>query len=104
MTAALTKEVGSKFPVKITTVKGEEMVRYIRGFADQQTNIVLISETSYSLALKILEVKEIQKLEFAEGGGGTWKVLYAKWTGKPTKPFMLYFGLISLFLQVSINS
>ena len=97
MKDALAKEVGSKFPVKITTTSGEEIVRYIRGFADQQTNILLISETSYSLALKILEVKDIRKLQYAENAEGNWKTLYAKWMTKPTKPLSLYLSLISLF-------
>ena len=98
MIAALTKEVGSKFPVKITKSDGEELVRYIRGFADAQANILLISETSYSLALKIIEVKEIRKLEYAsENSSGKWKVLRAKWMKKPTRPLTFYLGFIGLF-------
>lgn len=97
MKAALAKEVGSKFPVKITKSDGEKLVRYVRGFADQQANILLISETSYSLSLKILEVKEIQRLEFAsEDAVGQWKVLQAKWM-KKNRPLTFYLGLISLF-------
>jgi hypothetical protein len=79
MKDALAKNVGSKFPVKVTTCNGEVMVRYIRGFADTLSNIVLISENSYSLALRILEVKEIEKLEFApENSDGEWKTMVAK--------------------------
>jgi len=84
MKDVLTAKIGSRFPVKITRKDGQVMVRYIRGFADQQTNILLISETSYSLALKIIEVKDIQTLEYAlENTAGTWKVLHAKWIKKP---------------------
>ena len=96
MTATLAKKVGSKFPVKITTIDGEEIVRYIRGFADQQTNIVLVSENSYSLALKILEVKNIRKLQYAESAEGEWKTLYAKWLNRPAKPLTFYLALISV--------
>ena len=80
MKEALAKEVGSKFPLKITLTNGEEMVRYVRGFADTQSNILLISESSFSLALKILEVKEIQTIEYGtENSGGVWRILHAKW-------------------------
>lgn len=80
MKDALIKMIGSKFPLKITLSNGDVMVRYIRGFADQQTNILLISENAYTLALRIVEVKEIRTLEFGEeNSGGEWKVLHAKW-------------------------
>ncbi|MEX2234476.1 MAG: hypothetical protein WD824_20080 [Cyclobacteriaceae bacterium] len=83
MKEALAKRAGSKFPGKITRKDGEVIVRYIRGFADQQTNIVLISETSYSLALQILEVKDIRTLECSsENSDGVWKILHAKWLKK----------------------
>ena len=80
MKDALSKEVSSKFPVKLTQNDGKVMVRYIRGFADPQSNIVLYSETSYSLALKILEVKEIRALEYTpEHPERAFKILQAKW-------------------------
>ena len=101
MVAVLAKEVGSKFPVKITKSDGEDIVRYVRGFADAQTNILLISETSYSLALKILEVKDIRKLEYAsENSGGEWKVLHAKWLKKSTRPLTFYLGFLGLFFSL----
>ena len=97
MTTVLAKVAGSKFPVKITSREGEEMVRYIRGFADASANIVLISETSYSLALKIIEVKDIRKLEYAaQNPEGEWKVFHAKWMKKITRPLTFYLGLIGL--------
>lgn len=86
MKDALAKETGSKFPLKITLKNGEVIVRYIRGFADQQTNILLMSETSYSLALRILEVKDIRTLEYApENTDGSWRVLHASWYKKTSK-------------------
>ena len=86
MKDALEKEVGSKFPLKITRSDGEVMIVYIRGFADQQTNILLVSENSYSLAMKILEVTEIRTLQYApESTGRTWKTLHAKWLAKQPK-------------------
>lgn len=86
MKEVLSKQVGSKLPLKITHKDGDVMVRFIRGFADQQTNIVLISETSYSLAMKILEVKDIRTLQYApENTTGEWKTLHAKWLIKTTK-------------------
>jgi hypothetical protein len=86
MKEALGKMTGSKFPVKMTLLNGEVLVRYVRGFADQQSNIVLTSETSYSIAMKITEVKEIAVLEYAqEKSNGSWVTLYARWRKKPEK-------------------
>jgi hypothetical protein len=86
MKDALERMVGSRFPVRITLGTGDVIVRYIRGFADQQTDIVLISETSYSLAMKIVEVKEIAVLEFAnEKSDGTWFKLSSRSTTKRAK-------------------
>jgi hypothetical protein len=86
MREALSKEMGSKFPIKITRVDGEQIVRYMRGFADAQNNILLVSESSFSLALKILELKEIQSIEYGEeNSGGVWKVIHAKWNRKSLK-------------------
>jgi hypothetical protein len=87
MKDALTEGIGSKFPLKITRIDGEQMVRYVRGFADAQNNILLISESSFSLALKTLEIEEIQTIEYGqENSDGAWKVLQAKWHNKPSKP------------------
>ena len=88
MREALTKEIGSRFPVKITRNDGVEMVRYIRGFADVQNNILLISESSFSLALKIIELSEIQTIEYGqENSGGIWTVIHAKKRSKSAKFF-----------------
>jgi len=97
MKDALAKEAGSRFPMKITLANGEVMVRYIRGFADHKSSILLISENSYSLALKVLEVKDIAKLEYAEDANSQWKILRAKWINKPARPLTFYLGLFSLF-------
>lgn len=80
MKETLARLTGSKFPVKVELLNGEVIVRYIRGFADQQSSIALISETSYSLAMKIVEVKEIAALEFAGDNDGGWVRLIAKWS------------------------
>ncbi len=83
MKSALGKLLGSKFPARFTLANGEVLVRYVRGYADQQTNILLISETSYSLAMKILEVKDIAMLEFGEGTEEPkWTRMQAKWAAK----------------------
>lgn len=84
MKDALIKEADSKFPLKITRKDGESIVGYIRGFADQQTNILLISETPYSLGLKIIEIKDIRIVEYpqVDKGSGSPKILRAKWFKK----------------------
>jgi hypothetical protein len=83
MKEALARKTGSKFPVKITTINGESMVRYIRGFADADNNILLMSDNAHTLALRILEVKDICRMQFAhEHSEGEWKTLTAKWVGK----------------------
>ena len=83
MKSALRKLLGSKFPARFTLANGEVLIRYVRGYADQQTNILLVSETSYSLAMKILEVKDIATLEYGEGTEEPqWTRLQAKWASK----------------------
>lgn len=82
MKEVLNRHTGSKFPLKITMKDGEVLVRFARGFADQQRNILLVSETSYSLALKLVEVKDIRTVAFAsENNPGEWLILHAKWLG-----------------------
>lgn len=79
MKDTLAKEAGSKFPLKITLKSGQVIIRYVRGFADQQSNILLISENPYSLAMRILEIKDILVLQFAnENTDGHWKTLQAR--------------------------
>src|SRR5690349_24735096 len=86
MKEALGKKAGSRFPVKITKVNGEALVRYIRGFADADRNIVLMADNAHTLALRILEVKDICRLEFAhENSDGNWEILAAKWVAKPAE-------------------
>lgn len=87
MKEALTRIVGSGLPVKMTVKDGEVLVRHIRGFADQQCNILLMSETSYGLAMEVLEIKDIVVLEYAEAAGN-WKVLRARWANKNIKPLV----------------
>ncbi len=79
MKETLAREVDSRFPVKITRKDGEVMVRYFRGFADAQNNILLISENAFTLGLRILEIKDIRTLEYAkENTDGQWRVLHVR--------------------------
>jgi hypothetical protein len=94
MKETLSSQLGSKFPVKFTRKDGEVLVRYLRGFADSDCNILLIAENPYNLALKVLEVKDIRTLEFApEHSRETWKVLHAKWLKKSKKTFSVVWFL-----------
>ena len=86
MKEALAAVAGSKFPVRITTTSADAEMRYVRGFADSQNNVVLVSETSYTLALKIVEVKDIAALEYAvEHTGGSARTFRAKWSPKAAR-------------------
>lgn len=86
MKEVLATQVGTKYPLKITRKEGEVTVCYFRGFADQQSNIVLVSENSYSLAMKIVELKDIRSLEYVpENTQGRPRVLQAKWLTKQPK-------------------
>ena len=86
MKEALAGNIGSRFPLKITLSNRDVMIRYARGFADEREDILLISETAHSLAMKILEVKEISTLEFGrKNTGGEWNVLQGKWHGRSAK-------------------
>lgn len=94
MKDTLSSQVGSKFPVKFTRKDGEVLVRYLRGFADTECNVLLIAENPYNLALQILEVKDIRTLEFApENSRESWKILHAKWLKKSRKAFSLVWFL-----------
>jgi hypothetical protein len=79
MKNVLSREVGSRFPIKITLKNGDVMVRYVRGFADDQCNILLVSENAFNLALRIVELKDIKSIEYApEHETASWKVIHAK--------------------------
>jgi len=80
MKEALTAVAGSKYPVIIVEKNGTRTERYVRGFADGQGNVVLLSDTSYSLAMKILETKDIATLEYApEHPAVNHRKFRAKW-------------------------
>lgn len=64
MKERLAEIAGSNFSITFTLRNGSALDRYLRGFADQQRNIVLISENAHTLALEILEIKDIQTVEF----------------------------------------
>ena len=82
MKDALYGEMGGKSRLKFILKDGEHMTGYFRGFADQQTNIVLISETYESVGMKILEVRDIHMVEYVENQSHSSKVLRAKWFNK----------------------
>ena len=62
MRATLSACVGSKNPFCIKKKDDEVLVTFIRGFADPDRNIVLISEKMHSLGMNILEIKNIQEI------------------------------------------
>ena len=62
MRATLSACVGSTEPFCIKKKDEEVLVTFIRGFADPERNIVLISEKKQSLGMNILEIKNIQEI------------------------------------------
>jgi hypothetical protein len=75
---------GAQHPVKITKRDDQVIVGFIRGFADQQTNIALFSETAETHALKVFEVKDICTLQIMDDDNRPL-VLKAKWFKKIAK-------------------
>jgi hypothetical protein len=63
MRARLINCVGSHEPFFILKNNNEVVVTYVRGFADPDRNIVLISEKSTSLGMNIIEIKNIQEIQ-----------------------------------------
>jgi hypothetical protein len=63
MRDALINCVNSHEPFCIKKKNDEVVVTYIRGFADPDRNIVLISEKSTSLGMNIIEIKNIQEIQ-----------------------------------------
>lgn len=55
--------VGSQEPIFIRKRNDEVVVKFIRGFADPDRNIVLISEESHSRGMNIIEIKNIQEIQ-----------------------------------------
>ena len=82
MKEALADVAGSNFPVTLTTADGETKVAYLRGFADSNKNVALLSETSYSLALQILEVQDIATLTYTSQPNGETERFRARWLAK----------------------
>jgi hypothetical protein len=54
---------GSDAPFCIKKKNDEVVVTYIRGFADPDCNIVLVSEESHSLRMNIIEIKDIEEIQ-----------------------------------------
>ena len=59
---ALLKWMRSKLPLQIRQENEETITCFIRGFADESRNIVLISDTSDSMSMNIIELKQIAQL------------------------------------------
>lgn len=55
--------VGTGEPFCIKKKNNEVVVTFIRGFADPDRNIVLISEKSHSLGMNIIEIKNIEEIQ-----------------------------------------
>ena len=62
MKALLSHCVGSPEPFYIKKKNDEVVVTFIRGFADADQNIVLISEKLTSMGMKFIEIKNIQEI------------------------------------------
>jgi hypothetical protein len=62
MKALLSSCVGSREPFYIKKKNDEVVVTFIRGFADAERNIVLISEKLTSVGMNVIEIKNIQEI------------------------------------------
>ncbi|HZB12819.1 MAG TPA: hypothetical protein VE467_07325 [Chryseolinea sp.] len=62
MKALLSHCVGSSEPFYIKKKNDEVLVTFIRGFADADQNIVLISEKLTSMGMNFIEIKNIQEI------------------------------------------
>jgi len=62
MKALLSHCVGSPEPFCIKKKNNEVVVTFIRGFADADQSIVLISEKLTSTGMNFIEIKNIQKI------------------------------------------
>ncbi len=65
MKATLLKNIGTGLPLQIKNKDAEIQTVFIRGFADAQHNIALISQTPDSLGLNIIEIKNIETISSA---------------------------------------
>lgn len=54
--------VGSQEPFCIKTTDNQVVIKFIRGFADPDRNIILISEQSHSLGMNIIDIKKIEEV------------------------------------------
>jgi hypothetical protein len=62
MKALLSHCVGSREPFCIKKKNDEVVVTFIRGFADADQNIVLISEKPTSIGMNFIEIKNIREI------------------------------------------
>jgi hypothetical protein len=54
---------GTGEPFCITKKNDEVVVTFVRGFADPDRNIILISEQSHSRGMNFIEIKNIQEIQ-----------------------------------------
>ena len=89
MKEALTGIINSVSAVKITRKDGETIFCYVRGFADHQSNILLLSEKPHCVGLKILEVNHIHSVHYSHESNGsvTSRILQIK----PVKKVLYFF-------------
>ena len=59
----LVSYIGSSEPFCIIKKNEEVIVTFIRGFADPDRNIILISEKSDSLGMNFIEIKNIEEIQ-----------------------------------------
>jgi hypothetical protein len=55
--------VGSHERFYIKKTNHEVVIKFIRGFADPDRNIILISEQCHSLGMNIIEIKNIEEVQ-----------------------------------------
>jgi len=64
--ANLQRNIGTGLPLQIKSKDAEIQTVFIRGFADEKHNIVLISQTPDSLGVNIIEIKNILEIKNIE--------------------------------------
>ena len=64
--ANLLRNVGTGFPLQIKSRDTDVQTVFVRGFADEKHNIVLISQTPDSLGVNIIETKNILEIKNIE--------------------------------------
>jgi hypothetical protein len=58
----LTLSIGSRNPLQIRKKNLEVVICYVRGFADPKQDVLLFSDNPDSMAMRILEIKNIHAI------------------------------------------